>query len=52
MDILEITPYKYVLSEIPHHKTFHYNLENFSSHLDAYDENHKDKKSLSNIFYS
>lgn len=51
LEIHEISPYKLSLSEIPNHKTFHYNVDNFLNHLDMYDSDHSKKNSLSNIMF-
>lgn len=41
LELREISPYKYSFSDLPHDQTFHYNTNNFLSHLDKYDEKHQ-----------
>lgn len=51
LQLREISPYKYSFSDLPHTQTFHYNTNNLLSHLDKYDEKHRQGKSLSNLLY-
>jgi hypothetical protein len=51
VEIKEISPYKLSLSEIPNNQVFHYNINNFISHLDRFDSGHYEHKSLSNILF-
>lgn len=51
MLVREITPYKYSLSEIQNHQNYHYNINNFLTHLDKFDSKHFENSSLSNILY-